>query len=72
MEKTLLLLVLLGFLGLALAHIDGFGEQPLSKIEIHKTTLALSNSASIKAHPSVLGVKVQFFSYTMLNTKPLY
>ncbi|KAM7274930.1 hypothetical protein ACFE04_016796 [Oxalis oulophora] len=31
------------------------GEQPLSKINIHKTTLALHQSASIQASPLVLG-----------------
>uniref|UniRef100_A0A2N9IBH1 Purple acid phosphatase Fn3-like domain-containing protein n=1 Tax=Fagus sylvatica TaxID=28930 RepID=A0A2N9IBH1_FAGSY len=73
MEKSLLLLVLLGFLGLALAHIDGFGEQPLSKIDIHKTTLALSNSASIKAYPSVLGVKgedIQWVNVSLVSPNP--
>ncbi|CAA3012547.1 probable inactive purple acid phosphatase 27 [Olea europaea var. sylvestris] len=33
------------------------GEQPLSKIAIQKTTLALSDYASIKASPLLLGVK---------------
>ncbi|GMY15114.1 probable inactive purple acid phosphatase 27 [Fagus crenata] len=73
MEETLLLLVLLGFLGLALAHIDGFGEQPLSKIDIHKTILALSNSASIKAHTSVLGVKgedIQWVNVSLVSPNP--
>ncbi|CAK9148703.1 unnamed protein product [Ilex paraguariensis] len=33
------------------------GEQPLSKIAIHKVTLALNESASIKAYPLLLGLK---------------
>ncbi|XP_022867899.1 probable inactive purple acid phosphatase 27 isoform X1 [Olea europaea var. sylvestris] len=33
------------------------GEQPLSKIAIHKTKLALRDSASIKATPLLLGIK---------------
>lgn len=33
-------------------------EQPLSKIAIHKATLALSDSASVKAKPYVLGLGV--------------
>ncbi|XP_059304654.1 probable inactive purple acid phosphatase 1 isoform X1 [Lycium ferocissimum] len=32
------------------------GEQPLSRIAIHKTVLALDSHASVKATPSVLGV----------------
>lgn len=39
------------------AHENGLGEQPLSKIAIHKATLELHNSASIKAYPSILGLK---------------
>ncbi|KAJ0105154.1 hypothetical protein Patl1_18270 [Pistacia atlantica] len=39
------------------AHVDGFGEQPLSKIAIHKAVLALHDSAIVKAYPSVLGLK---------------
>ncbi|KAK4264510.1 hypothetical protein QN277_025673 [Acacia crassicarpa] len=33
------------------------GEQPLSKIAIHKATLALDIRATIKANPSLLGLK---------------
>ncbi|KAK3043264.1 hypothetical protein RJ639_002507 [Escallonia herrerae] len=33
------------------------GEQPLSKIAIHKAVLALRESASVKAYPSLLGLK---------------
>ncbi|KAH7528222.1 hypothetical protein FEM48_Zijuj05G0049600 [Ziziphus jujuba var. spinosa] len=44
-------------LGLAWAHINGFGDQPLSQIAIHKTIIALLDSASIKAYPFVLGLK---------------
>ncbi|KAG8374522.1 hypothetical protein BUALT_Bualt10G0003700 [Buddleja alternifolia] len=38
-----------------LAH-SAIGDQPLSKIAIHKTTLAIKDSASIKASPLVLGL----------------
>lgn len=44
---------------LALVSLQGVtchGEQPLSRIAIHKTVLALDIHASIKATPSVLGV----------------
>lgn len=53
-------LVILGFThsGLVCAQI---GDQPLAKIHILKTTLALHDSASIRAYPSVLGIQVTFF-----------
>lgn len=35
-------------------------HQPLSKVAIHKTTLALDERAFIKATPNVLGLKVRF------------
>ncbi|XP_015882148.3 probable inactive purple acid phosphatase 27 [Ziziphus jujuba] len=44
-------------LGLAWAHINGFEDQPLSQIAIHKTIIALLDSASIQAYPFVLGLK---------------
>lgn len=45
---------------LFLLSLNGFGEcsngeQPLSNIAIHRATLALTDSASIKAHPLLLG-----------------
>lgn len=52
---TLLLLLLLSLNGYGECSI---GEQPLSKIAIHKATLALRDSASIKAHPLRLGLNV--------------
>ena len=54
----LLCLVVLGNFGSGRAHGNGFGEQPLSKIAIHKATIALSDFASVKAYPFVLGSKV--------------
>ncbi|KAB1217406.1 putative inactive purple acid phosphatase 27 [Morella rubra] len=60
MEKSSLFSAVMVFvsliLGLASAHINGLGEQSLSKIAIYKATLALSESSSIKAHPSLLGL----------------
>jgi len=47
-----------------LAHILGCadvlhaGHQPLSRIAIERATAALVDSASINAHPTVLGLKV--------------
>lgn len=45
------------------------GEQPLSKIAIHKAVLALRDSASIKAKPDLLGLKV---CYAGLPAPQLY
>lgn len=45
--------IVLGF-----AHSNGFGEQPLSKIAIHKTVVSLHSTASITATPALLGTKV--------------
>lgn len=71
MEKSLMLLVFLGFVGFGLGLVsddnNGLGEQPLSKIAIHKATLALNDSSSIKAYPSLLGSKVKKFIHYMLN-----
>ena len=43
--------------------VDGFvlGEQPLSKIAIHRITLGLSNSTSIRASPILLGSNVSIW-----------
>jgi len=43
---------------LGYSHMNVVGEQPLAKIAIHKTVLALHSSASITAAPFVLGIKV--------------
>ncbi|KAF7833979.1 putative inactive purple acid phosphatase 27 [Senna tora] len=53
----MLLVCLANFLSIALAHVDGFGEQPLSKIAIHKAIVSLHSSASVRASPSLLGMK---------------
>lgn len=72
MEERFALYVLLccvaANVGFSWAHINGFGEQPLSKIAIHKAIAAFHDSASIRAHPVLLGLKVtrQFF-FTFLN-----
>ncbi|TQD70846.1 hypothetical protein C1H46_043628 [Malus baccata] len=53
------IVVILGLTNLAgaAAQGDGFGEQPLSKIAIEKATINLSSTTSVKASPSVLGLK---------------
>ncbi|XP_010248988.1 PREDICTED: probable inactive purple acid phosphatase 27 [Nelumbo nucifera] len=55
--KLLLVLLLLSNGVAAASHRVVGGEQPLSKIAIHKATLALLDSASVKAYPFVLGLK---------------
>lgn len=55
-----MIMVVFLFLGasdLAAAHM---GEQALSKIAIHRVSLALRDSSSIKASPFVLGLKVMY------------
>ncbi|KAL3834893.1 hypothetical protein ACJIZ3_009629 [Penstemon smallii] len=52
---------------------SAIGEQPLSKIAIHTTTFALSDSASIKASPLVLGLKgddTEWVAVDFENDKP--
>jgi len=49
------------------AHIHGFGDQPLSKIAIHKAVVSLHTGASITAAPSLLGTKVTTFSLNFAN-----
>ena len=41
-----------------LQEVRSHGDQPFSKIAIHKTMFALRDSAYVKASPTVLGVKV--------------
>lgn len=55
-----------------LAHVLGCadvlhaGHQPLSRIAIERATAALDNSASINAHPTVLGLKVSLLPFPYL------
>ncbi|KAL0329422.1 UNVERIFIED_CONTAM: putative inactive purple acid phosphatase 27 [Sesamum radiatum] len=53
---VLILSLLISFNGAAVLAHSAVGEQPLSKIAIHKAVLALRDSASIKASPLVLGL----------------
>ena len=43
---------------LACADVLHAGEQPLSRIAIRRATAAVVDSASVKARPAVLGLKV--------------
>ncbi|MBA0552553.1 hypothetical protein Golob_023353, partial [Gossypium lobatum] len=59
-------------LKLGLAHIHG-GEQPLAKINILQTTVALHESASISAEPALLGLKgedTEWITVNFINPKP--
>lgn len=61
-------LLWLASLRLASAHVIGYGEQPLSKIAIHKAISSLRESVSIQANPVVLGLQVQInFMVTWQN-----
>lgn len=65
--QCLKLLKIVSFICLALlSSVHGLGEQPLSKIDIYKTTLALRDSASAKASPILLGLKVMLFDSLLL------
>ncbi|KAK9278222.1 hypothetical protein L1049_027784 [Liquidambar formosana] len=66
--KMLMILALMGLqnFGRATTRIN-FGEQPLSKIAIHKATLALHDSASVRAHPLVLGLKGEDTEWVIVN-----
>lgn len=44
------------------------GEQPLSRIAIERTTLAVDESAHVKASPLVLGLKVSPMAISILPT----
>nr|GMD08058.1 probable inactive purple acid phosphatase 27 [Ipomoea batatas]GME20455.1 probable inactive purple acid phosphatase 27 [Ipomoea batatas] len=49
------------------------GEQPLSKIAIHKAVLALRDSASIQAKPDLLGLKgedTEWVAVNLQNSQP--
>lgn len=70
------LLVVIGLLSsnhIVSPHPAGLGEQPLSRIAIHKATLALSDSASLNATTTLLGLKgedTEWVTVQLLNQKP--
>uniref|UniRef100_A0A1D1YSF9 Purple acid phosphatase n=2 Tax=Anthurium amnicola TaxID=1678845 RepID=A0A1D1YSF9_9ARAE len=47
--------------------VESSGVQPLSKIAVHRTTLALHDSAYVKASPLVLGLKGQSNEWVTLE-----
>lgn len=53
-----------------LQEVNSHGDQPLSKIAIHKTVFALSHNAYVKATPPVLGLTVKLLN-TILNFNSL-
>ncbi|KAL9433994.1 hypothetical protein AB3S75_028765 [Citrus x aurantiifolia] len=77
MEERFALCVLLccvaANVGFSWAHVNGFGEQPLSKIAIHKAIAAFHDSASIRAHPVLLGLKgedTQWVTVSLVSPHP--
>lgn len=77
MEERFALYVLLccvaANVGFSWAHVNGFGEQPLSKIAIHKAIAAFHDSASIRAHPVLLGLKgedTQWVTVSLVSPHP--
>ncbi|XP_060670610.1 probable inactive purple acid phosphatase 27 [Ziziphus jujuba] len=57
MSGVLVMLLWLANIGIAWGHINGYEDQPLSKIAIHKATLALRDSATLRARPSTIGLQ---------------
>ncbi|KAJ0963493.1 hypothetical protein J5N97_028615 [Dioscorea zingiberensis] len=51
------MLILLGIISNLFSFGASSGEQPLSRIAIHKATFAIHGSAYVKASPNVLGLK---------------
>lgn len=43
-----------------LQEVRSHGDQPLSKIAVHKAVSALHAHAFVKASPTILGLKVNF------------
>ncbi|KAJ7945708.1 Purple acid phosphatase [Quillaja saponaria] len=58
-QNMILILLVVCFANLSFvsAHSNGFGEQPLSKIDIYKAIVELHESATVTANPLVLGLK---------------
>lgn len=63
LSVLLLFSVTASIITLGLAHVNGYGDQPLSQIAIHKAVIALRASASIEAYPIVLGLKATTFNH---------
>ncbi|CAK7336700.1 unnamed protein product [Dovyalis caffra] len=69
--ESMVMLVVTGVL-VIIAHVHGFGEQPLAKIDIYKTILALKESASVYASP-LLGLKgedAEWVTVDVVNPEP--
>lgn len=62
---TLIALLSIMLTLVSLQGVTCHGEQPLSRIVIHNAVLALDIHTSIKATPSVLGVKVSSNSFLL-------
>ena len=65
-RSCLKLFIIVLFWCLASAHrVHDYDKHPLSKIDIYKTTVALSDSVSLKANPLILGLKVPLIKYPL-------
>ncbi|XP_016170274.1 nucleotide pyrophosphatase/phosphodiesterase isoform X2 [Arachis ipaensis] len=74
-QNMIMILMLFWFtkLGMVLGHNHVLGVQPLSKIAIHKTLLALDNMAAIAAAPTLLGISGEdtaWVTVKVLNPMP--
>ncbi|OMO84083.1 hypothetical protein CCACVL1_11005 [Corchorus capsularis] len=73
MECFWVFLLIAANLNLGRAHINGAGDQPLAKINILKTTIALHGSANVTAQPALLGLKgedTQWVTVNLMNPNP--
>ncbi|XP_049934830.1 probable inactive purple acid phosphatase 27 isoform X3 [Nymphaea colorata] len=67
-QKYLRLVLFISFVGLvSFGWAAASGHQPLAKIAIHRTTLALHESASIKVSPVILGLKGEKIDWVRLK-----
>ncbi|KAM3752008.1 hypothetical protein ACB098_04G155500 [Castanea mollissima] len=73
-RSCLKLFTIVFFWCLASAHrVHEYDKHPLSKIDIYKTTVALSDSVSLKANPLILGLKGEdtaWVTVVLVNPNP--
>ncbi|KAI3970802.1 hypothetical protein MKX01_024449 [Papaver californicum] len=62
-----LLMVILGRISFGEAEKRTLGDQPLSKIAIHKAVVSLHSSAYVKASPSILGSRGESTEWVTVN-----
>ncbi|KAM3704205.1 hypothetical protein ACJW31_04G158000 [Castanea mollissima] len=71
-RSCLKLFTIVFFWCLASAHrVHEYDKHPLSKIDIYKTTVALTDSVSLKANPLILGLKdTAWVTVVLVNPNP--